>query len=122
MARKKEAKPLARNKPRPSNASVRLKNAGAPRETSHEYQDNGTSRRRPGAVTQKPGVCGGAPIIAGTRIPVWGLEAARRRGLADKTILKMYPSLTSAKLLAAWQYVADHQDLIDAQIRENEQA
>jgi uncharacterized protein (DUF433 family) len=116
MARKKEAKPLAGDKPRASKTGVRLKNASAPRETPRAYLDNGTRRRRPGFVIQKPGVCGGAPIIAGTRIPIWGLEAARRRGIADKTILKMYPALTSAKLRAAWQYIAEHQELIDAQI------
>jgi uncharacterized protein (DUF433 family) len=34
----------------------------------------------------------------------------------------MYPALTSAKLRAAWQYVANHQDSIDAEIRDNERA
>lgn len=53
-------------------------------------------------IVQKPGVCGGDAIIAGTRIPVWGLERARRHGINDSRILEMYPALSQADLDAAW--------------------
>jgi uncharacterized protein (DUF433 family) len=122
MAPKKAARAAVRGKPHRSKASPRVKDSRVTRQSPGQNSENGTRRHESDVVIRKRGVCGGAPIIVGTRIPVWGLEAARRRGLADTTILKMYPALTSAKLRAAWQYVANHQDSIDAEIRDNERA
>lgn len=75
-----------------------------------------------GPIEQTPDVCGGKACIAGTRIPVWGLERQRRRGLADMDILRRYPSLSFDDLEAAWDYVKRHQREIDKQIRDNEDA
>ena len=69
-----------------------------------------------------PNVCGGEPCIAGTRIPVWVLEQARRLGTDEDTLLEAYPGLTSDGLNAAWDYVRAHLPEIEAQIRENEMA
>jgi uncharacterized protein (DUF433 family) len=57
--------------------------------------------------------------MRGTRIPVWGLEEARRHGIPDATILEMYPSITREDLQAAWDYVASHSDAVDALIASN---
>jgi uncharacterized protein (DUF433 family) len=122
MAPKKAATSAARGKPSQSKSSPRGKNARVRLSSLRQNTANRTSHRNGRVVIRKRGVCGGAPIIVGTRIPVWGLEAARRQGIADKTILKIYPALTSASLKAAWQYVAQHRDLIDAEIRDNERA
>ena len=68
------------------------------------------------------GVSGGEPCIAGTRIPVWLLEQARRLGMSDTEILGAYPALRAEDLAHAWAYVAAHQEEIEQQIRDNEAA
>ena len=35
-----------------------------------------------------PGVCGGAPCVVRTRIPVWVLVRARQLGVSDEEILR----------------------------------
>ncbi len=73
-------------------------------------------------IESTPGVCGGDPRIAGTRIPVWTLEQYRRLGLSEGQILGAYPGLRAADLVNAWSYVAEHPDEIERQIVENEGA
>ncbi len=73
-------------------------------------------------IEVSPGVCGGDPRIAGTRIPVWALEQSRRLGMTEAQILDAYPSLRAADLVNAWAYVAEHSDEITRQIKENEEA
>jgi uncharacterized protein (DUF433 family) len=67
-------------------------------------------------------ICGGRAVIAGTRMPVWGLEVARRAGRSDAEILTMYPAIAKADLVAAWKWVKRHTDEIDRDIKENEKA
>jgi uncharacterized protein (DUF433 family) len=69
-----------------------------------------------------PGVCGGDPCAAGTRIPVWVLEQARRLGTSEAGLLQAYPSLRAEDLVNAWAYVRSHPEEIDRQICENEDA
>ena len=57
-------------------------------------------------IESTPGVCGGDPRIAGTRIPVWTLEQYRRLGMTEAQILASYPGLRAADLVNAWAYVA----------------
>jgi uncharacterized protein (DUF433 family) len=73
-------------------------------------------------IEATPGVCGGDPRIAGTRIPVWTLEQYRRLGMTEAQLLASYPELRAADLVNAWTYVAAHPGEIDRQIRENEEA
>ncbi|MDR3636025.1 MAG: DUF433 domain-containing protein [Isosphaeraceae bacterium] len=73
-------------------------------------------------IESTPGVCGGDPRIAGTRIPVWTLEQYRRLGLSEAQILEAFPGLRAADLVNVWSYVAGHPDEVDRLIRENEQA
>jgi uncharacterized protein (DUF433 family) len=75
----------------------------------------------PGVETS-PEVCGGAPRIVRTRIPVWLLEQARRQGARESDLLRAYPSLRADDLAAAWAFVDSHTDLIEEQIGENEAA
>lgn len=71
------------------------------------------------AIVETPGICGGSPRIYGTRLPIWGLEAARRAGWSDAKILEAYPALTPAALDLAWSYVETHRERIDLEIQEN---
>jgi len=73
-------------------------------------------------IDSAPGVCGGAPCVVRTRIPVWVLEQARRLGVSEADLLRSYPTLRAEDLATAWAYVRSHRDEIDQQIRENEAA
>lgn len=70
-------------------------------------------------IELNPGVCGGKACIAGTRIPVWGLEEARRLGSSEADLLLDYPSLRAEDLANAWAYVAAHEEEVNEQIRQN---
>jgi len=69
-----------------------------------------------------PGVCGGAPCIVRTRIPVWVLVQAKQLGTSEADLLRCYPSLRAEDLAHAWAYFRAHRDEIEAQISENEEA
>ena len=71
-------------------------------------------------IESTPGVCGGDPCVAGTRITVWLLEQAKRLGATDANLLAWYPGLHAVDLANAWAFVASHGTEIEAAIRENE--
>ena len=59
------------------------------------------------------GVCGGAPCIVRTRIPVWVLEQYRQLGASEADLLRSYPTLRAEDLVNAWAYVRSHKDEIE---------
>lgn len=71
-------------------------------------------------IESVPGVCGGAPVVLRTRIPVWLLEQARRQGMSDAELLRAYPTLRAEDLANSWAYVRSHRTEIEAQIQANE--
>jgi len=71
-------------------------------------------------IVKTPGVCGGSARIIRTRIPVWLLEEMRIRGVSEADILRNYPTLSAMDLVQAWAYVADHQDEVTREIKEND--
>jgi uncharacterized protein (DUF433 family) len=73
-------------------------------------------------IESHPGVSGGEPCIARTRIPVWLLEQARRLGASEADLLRSYPTLRAEDLANAWAYIRSHRDEIEEQIRANEEA
>ena len=73
-------------------------------------------------IEKTTGVCGGAARIAGTRIPVWQLVAARETGASEGQLLMDFPRLEARNLVDAWAYAADHPKEIHAQIHANEVA
>lgn len=73
-------------------------------------------------IESSPGVCGGDPCIAGTRIPVWVLEQYRQLGMTEAEILANYPTLRAVDLVNAWAYVDAHLDAVERQIWANEEA
>lgn len=70
-------------------------------------------------IVETPGICGGSPRIHGTRIPVWVLEGARRKGWSDLDLLENYPTINQADLEMAWRFVVGHRDKIEQEIRDN---
>ena len=71
-------------------------------------------------IESVPNVCGGEPCIAGSRVPVWLLEQARRLGTGEAELLQAYPTLCVQDLANAWNYVRAHSEETDRHIRENE--
>ncbi len=73
-------------------------------------------------IESRPDVCGGEACVVGSRIPVWLLENARRRGVSEQALLAAYPSLRAEDLVNSWNYARSHATEIDRQIRDNETA
>ena len=71
-------------------------------------------------IEGRPGVCGGEPCIARTRIPVWLLEQARRLGTSEAELLRAYPTLRAEDLANSWAFVRSHGNEITRHIEENE--
>jgi uncharacterized protein (DUF433 family) len=70
-------------------------------------------------VASHPAVCGGAPCIVRTRIPVWVLVQARLVGTTDADLLRCYPTLRAEDLADAWTYYRAHREEITQQFAEN---
>jgi uncharacterized protein (DUF433 family) len=67
-------------------------------------------------ITRVPGVCGGRPIIKGTRTPVKSLVGYYKMGLGVEEILEGLPHLTPAQIYEALSYYHDHQAEIEQDI------
>ena len=65
------------------------------------------------------GVCGGDPVVVGTRIPVWPIVSYANQGATVQQLLEHYPHLTAAQVYDALSYYYDHKDETDRLIREN---
>jgi uncharacterized protein (DUF433 family) len=63
-------------------------------------------------IERTEGVCGGSARVAGTRIPVWQLVAARNLGVSEDQLLIDYPALSAEDLVNAWSYARAHLDEI----------
>ena len=70
-------------------------------------------------IVMTKGICGGSARLNGTRIPVWGLEEARREGYSNAEILEMYPMIQQSSLQLAWNYVEKNIREISQEIDEN---
>ena len=64
-------------------------------------------------VVRVPGVLGGEPVIAGTRIGVAFLARLLQAGEEPSEIIATYPHLAPAAVYDAISYYLDHQEEID---------
>jgi uncharacterized protein (DUF433 family) len=70
-------------------------------------------------IIYKPGVCGGKPCIAGTRIRVQDIFVWHElQGQSADEIVSQFPHLTMADVYAALTYYWDHRDEIQQQMSE----
>ena len=70
-------------------------------------------------ITRVPGICGGKPCVAGTRVRVWDVYVLHElRGATPAEIVAEFPSLTLADVHAALAYFWDN----EAEIREQARA
>ena len=67
-------------------------------------------------ITRTPEICGGRPIVRGTRIPVQTIVGYYKLGMDVDEILAGLPHLTAAQVFDALSYYHDHQAEIEADI------
>lgn len=73
-------------------------------------------------ITIQKGVCGGKPVIAGTRIKVSQIAIEfEHMGWSSDEIVQAHPHLTLAQVHDALSYYYDHTEEINAEIRASEQ-
>jgi uncharacterized protein (DUF433 family) len=71
-------------------------------------------------VERRPGVCGGQPVIAGTRFPVRSVVTnVYRLGMTPEEMVEAWPYLTLAHIHDALSFYHDHRTMIDRAIRQN---
>jgi uncharacterized protein (DUF433 family) len=67
-------------------------------------------------VSETPGVCGGYPVVRGTRIPVRILVNVFGQTSNLAEILAMYPHLTPVQVQGALDYYAEQPARVDEDI------
>jgi uncharacterized protein (DUF433 family) len=70
-------------------------------------------------IVQLAGVCGGRPIIKGSRITVRHIAQLYKAGDTVEEILQAHPHLQATAVYDAISYYLDHQNEIEEEIRNN---
>ena len=70
-------------------------------------------------IVKTDGICGGRPLIKGTRITVDLIAAMFKAGDIVEDILQFYPHLHPAQVYDAISYYLDHQREIEEEMRHN---
>lgn len=70
-------------------------------------------------VVRVEGVCGGEPVVKGTRTPVRAIVETWRMGVLAEEIPSHLPHLTLAQVFDALSYYQDHMDEINGYIERN---
>jgi len=70
-------------------------------------------------ITHVPEICGGRPIIEGSRTPVKTIIGYYKMGLSVEEILEGLPHLTPAQVFEALSYYHDHLTEIEQDIAES---
>lgn len=71
-------------------------------------------------ITRVPGVCGGRPVIKGTRTRVKAIVGYYKMGLSMEEILEGLPHLTAAQVCEALSYYHDNQAEIEQDIEDSQ--
>ena len=71
-------------------------------------------------VERRPELCGGEPVVSGTRFPVRSVVTyIYRLGMTPEEMVEAWPYLTLAHIHDALSFYHDHRSLIDGAIRKN---
>jgi uncharacterized protein (DUF433 family) len=70
-------------------------------------------------VEKNPAVCGGEPVIRGTRIAVRVIVGFVKMGKSVDEIIALYPHLTYAQVYDALSYYYDHREEIEQWLQRN---
>jgi uncharacterized protein (DUF433 family) len=76
---------------------------------------------KPVYIERKKGVCGGEPVIVGTRISVSLIAELEKLGYTADEIVTMYPHITHVQVYDALSYYYHHRNEIDKLIEENKE-
>jgi uncharacterized protein (DUF433 family) len=71
-------------------------------------------------IVSTPGVCGGKPCIAGTRVRVWDIAVRAQAGESPDEVLTHFPHLSLSDVHAALAYYYDNRQAINEQAAEDE--
>jgi uncharacterized protein (DUF433 family) len=81
------------------------------------------SRVRGTHVERRTSVCGGAPVVRGTRFPVRAVaDYVLRLGWTPEVMVREWKHLTLARVHGALAYYYDHRTEIDRDLRRQERA
>jgi len=73
-------------------------------------------------VHRVKGICGGQPVIRGTRFPVRSVvEYVLRQGMTPEEMVREWEHLTLAQIYDALSYYHDHKEEIDPLVRGNQE-
>lgn len=70
-------------------------------------------------IERRAGVCGGEPVIKGTRIMVALIAELEQQGKTVDEIVALYPHLTHAQVYDALAYYYDNKEEVDRSRQEN---
>lgn len=70
-------------------------------------------------VTHAKNICGGSPIIRGTRTPIRAIVGYYKMGFTVEEILEGLPHLTAAQVFEALSYYHDHQVEVEQEMNES---
>lgn len=70
-------------------------------------------------IERRKGICGGEPVIRGTRITVSLIVQLERNGHSVDEIVSMYPHINHAQIYDALSYYYDNKNEIDKYIEES---
>ena len=73
-------------------------------------------------IEQTPGVCGGRPCVAGTRVSVHRVARYYRLGYSPEEIVSLLNSLSLPQIYAALTHALANAAEIDQALREEEEA
>jgi len=73
-------------------------------------------------IEQTPGVCGGRPCVAGTRVPVHRVARYYRLGYSPEEIVSLLNSLSLPQIYAALAHALANTAEIDQALREEDKA
>ena|SRR5438067_5214854 len=79
-------------------------------------------RKKHPSISETPGVVGGYPVVAGTRIPVRMIVAMSRDGYDLDYIVAMYPQLSPEQVRAALAYYETHPARVDEDFARHDRA
>lgn len=72
-------------------------------------------------IIAKKGVCGGTPIIKGTRTSVANVAGYYLMGLSPEEIQRELPYLSLAQIFDALAFYLDHKEAIDQEIEKDKE-
>ena len=71
-------------------------------------------------IVRVQGVCGGRPVIEGTRLSVKLIVGWSRMGMTQEEIAAQYPEVSTIQIADALAYYQDHPEEIEAELAEEQ--